>query len=139
MKKISILSFLLLIGCTNQTENMIAPGTSATDLVTNTELTTDDVIAKSDSIACALQSETENTDKTITNKIATDKQKIITIAKELVAVKSENEILKDQVTKVKTVIIKDTVFINESKNFWGKKKTTVKDITDSTSSEEITE
>jgi hypothetical protein len=136
MKKIFISGLLLTTCCSNIKENNTVGTTSA---ATTVEVTTDDVIAKSDSISKTLHEVTTNTDRVLSKKIAVDKQKIHNIIKELQITKSENEILKDQITKVKTIIITDTIFINETKNFWGKKKTTVIAVKDSTSSEEITE
>lgn len=56
------------------------------------------------------------------------------IAKEVQQLKQENSELKEQVKVTKTVIVRDTIYIKEKTNFWGKKKLS----TDSSSSVDST-
>lgn len=55
-------------------------------------------------------------------------------AKEIQHLKQENSELKEQVKVTKTVIVRDTIYIKEKTNFWGKKKVS----TDSSSSVDST-
>jgi microcompartment protein CcmL/EutN len=56
------------------------------------------------------------------------------IAKEVQQLKQENSELKEQVKITKTVVVRDTIYIKEKTNFWGKKKVS----TDSSSSVDST-
>lgn len=56
------------------------------------------------------------------------------IIREIKYLKAENNQLKEQIKVTKTVIVRDTIYIKEKTNFWGKKKVT----TDSSSSVDST-
>lgn len=56
------------------------------------------------------------------------------IIREIKYLKAENNQLKEQVKVTKTVIVRDTIYIKEKTNFWGKKKVS----TDSSSSVDST-
>lgn len=56
------------------------------------------------------------------------------IIREIKYLKAENNQLKEQIKVTKTVIVRDTIYIKEKTNFWGKKKVS----TDSSSSVDST-
>ena len=62
------------------------------------------------------------------------KKKEKEIIREIKYLKAENNQLKEQVKVTKTVIVRDTIYIKEKTNFWGKKKVS----TDSSSSVDST-
>ncbi len=65
-------------------------------------------------------------------KVIERKQK--SIVYQINMLKAENNELKEQVKVTKTVIVRDTIYIKEKTNFWGKKKVS----TDSSSSVDST-
>lgn len=69
---------------------------------------------------------------TVDRKIETLREKILY---KVVELKRQNESLKREASVTKTITIRDTVYIKEKTNFWGKKKVT----TDSIHSKDSTE
>ncbi len=68
----------------------------------------------------------------VVQKVIERKQK--SIIYQINMLKAENNQLKEQVKVTKTVIVRDTIYIKEKTNFWGKKKVS----TDSSSSVDST-
>jgi len=68
----------------------------------------------------------------VVQKVIEKKQK--SIVYQINVLKAENNQLKELTKVVKTVIVKDTIYIKEKTNFWGKKKVS----TDSSSSVDST-
>ena len=111
MKKyISILLIILAFSC--------RPKIDTTDIVSK-----DSIIYQSKKIHDSIFIHLPNIDR----KIQRIKERIMY---RVMLLKSENESLKIQQNVVKTVVVKDTIYIKEKTNFWGKKRIT-KDSTQS--------
>ena len=100
MKRFLIVLFLL--GCES-------PNTEVVDIEQ-----IDTIFVKSDSLAKQALVVLPKADKQVDKLIERIEVKIETLKTEAVKAKS-----------VKTVVIRDTIYITEKKNFWGKKKITV--------------
>lgn len=94
--------------------------------------TSDSVVEKSlhDSVLVMLPA----VEKVIVKKEKQIVYKFKEAQKEIQHLKEENSELKEQVKVTKTVIVRDTIYIKEKTNFWGKKKVS----TDSSSSVDST-
>lgn len=100
MKRLLIVLFLL--GCES-------PNTEVVDIEQ-----IDTIFVKSDSLAKQALVVLPKADKQVDKLIERIEVKIETLKTEVVKAKS-----------VKTVVIRDTIYITEKKNFWGKKKVSV--------------
>jgi hypothetical protein len=100
MKRFLIVLFLL--GCES-------PNTEVVDIEQ-----IDTIFVKSDSLAKQALVVLPKADKQVDKLIERIEVKIETLKTEVVKAKS-----------VKTVVIRDTIYITEKKNFWGKKKVSV--------------
>jgi hypothetical protein len=100
MKKLLIVLFLF--GCES-------PNTEVVDIEK-----IDTIFVKSDSLAKQALVVLPKADKQVDKLIERIEVKIETLKTEVVKAKS-----------VKTVVIRDTIYITEKKNFWGKKKVSV--------------
>ncbi len=94
--------------------------------------TSDSVVAKSlhDSVLVMLPA----VEKVIVKKEKQIVYKFKEVQKEIQHLKEENSELKEQIKVTKTVIVRDTIYIKEKTNFWGKKRVS----TDSSSSVDST-
>jgi hypothetical protein len=83
---------------------------------------TDSLFVKSDSIFKQATITLPKSDKQFTKMVERVDKKIETLKVEIVVAKKAVELAKAE----KTIIyIRDTIFIKEEKNFWGKKKVTI--------------
>lgn len=85
-------------------------------------------IVKSDSII-------KKSDKAISNKV---KETLVQITDLKEEVKETKSALEKAVSNPKIIKVVDTIYIESKKNFWGKEKTSVKVISDSTILEDTT-
>jgi hypothetical protein len=86
------------------------------------EQVVDTLFVKSDSIFKQATITLPKSDKQFTKMVEKVEKKIETLKVEVVVAKKEAELAKSE----KTIIyIRDTIFIKEEKNFWGKKKVTI--------------
>lgn len=109
MKYLSILSFFLLLSC-GKKEDVIQ------------EQITDSLFVKSDSLFKQAIVTLPKSDQQFTKMVEKVDKKIENLKTEVVIAKKAVELAKAE----KTIIyIRDTVFIKEEKNFWGKKKVTI--------------
>ena len=109
MKYLSILSFFLLLSC-GKKEDAIQ------------EQITDSLFVKSDSLFKQAIVTLPKSDQQFTKMVEKVDKKIETLKTEVVIAKKAVELAKAEKT---IVYIRDTVFIKEEKNFWGKKKVTI--------------
>lgn len=119
----SILFLFLLISCgTSEPQNdSIDKKISEIDsVVTESQLK----LVKTDSISLA-------SEKLITEKINNTVEKITSLEKEI-------QVARESVKNVKTITVRDTVYIETKKNFWGKEKTSTKSVSDSSVTEDST-
>ena len=104
MKKILIIPFILM-SC--QHEVKIEPITQVDSILQKS-------IKTSDSSVKVLKMADKKTEQTI-------KQ----VAKKMEAMKLQIEVLKVMAKSTRTIVLRDTIFVTEKKNFWGKTKKTV--------------
>jgi hypothetical protein len=109
MRYLFILSFLLLASC-GKKEEVIE------------EQVVDTLFLKSDSIFKQATITLPKSDKQFTKMVEKVEKKIETLKVEVVVAKKAVELAKAEKT---IVYIRDTIFIKEEKNFWGKKKITI--------------
>jgi hypothetical protein len=129
-KTIIALTLLSLVGCTSPNESDVPPPaeSAATEAPAMGAAMdeTDSVIMKAQQSADELTAVTNET----TDKVSSNVQKL-----------TEQIKIYEQQTKtikaVKQVVVHDTVYIEKKKNFWGKEKTTVSRVSDSTASESV--
>lgn len=112
LKKI-VLTLVLLTGCAQSPEVKIEANETDSLLIKSKEtiVTSDKVSRKSDSIV----------NKKVKNVI----WEIKSIKQEVTALKDENNNLTKAISLKTEKIIRDTIYITEKKNFWGKTKKTV--------------
>ena len=108
MRYLIILSLLVLASCSKEQEVI-------------EEQVTDSLFVKSDSLFKQATITLPKSDKQFTKMEKVDK-KIETLKTEVVVAKKAVELAKAEKT---IVYIRDTIFIKEEKNFWGKKKVTI--------------
>lgn len=119
----SILFLFLLISCGTpepQNDSIDEKISEIDSVVTESQLK----LVKTDSISLA-------SEKLITEKINNTVEKITSLEKEI-------EVARESVKNVKTITVRDTVYIETKKNFWGKEKTSTKSVTDSSVTEDST-
>ena len=109
MKYLIILSFFLLVGC-GKKEDAIQ------------EQFTDTLFVKSDSLFKQAIVTLPKSDEQFTKMVEKVDKKIETLKTEVIVAKKAVELAKAEKT---IVYIRDTIFIKEEKNFWGKKKVTI--------------
>ena len=109
MKYLSILSFFLLVAC-GKKEDAIQ------------EQFTDTLFVKSDSLFKQAIVTLPKSDEQFTKMVEKVDKKIETLKTEVIVAKKAVELAKAEKT---IVYIRDTIFIKEEKNFWGKKKVTI--------------
>lgn len=109
MKYLAILCLLVLTSCGKKEE------------VTE-EQVVDTLFVKSDSLFKQAIVTLPKSDKQFTQLVEKVDKKIETLKTEVVAAKKAVELAK---ADKKIVYIRDTIFIKEEKNFWGKKKVTI--------------
>ena len=109
MRYLPILFFLALASC-GKKEEVIE------------EQITDSLFVKSDSIFKQAIITLPKSDKQFTKMVEKVEKKIETLKTEVIVAKKAVELAKAEKT---IVYIRDTIFIKEEKNFWGKKKVTI--------------
>ena len=109
MKYLAILLLLVLIAC-GKKEEVIE------------EQVVDTLFVKSDSLFKQAIVTLPKSDKQFTQLVEKVDKKIETLKTEVVVAKKAVELAKAEKT---IVYIRDTIFIKEEKNFWGKKKITI--------------
>lgn len=109
MKYLIILSFFLLVAC-GKKEDAIQ------------EQFTDTLFVKSDSLFKQAIVTLPKSDEQFTKMVEKVDKKIETLKTEVIVAKKAVELAKAEKT---IVYIRDTIFIKEEKNFWGKKKVTI--------------
>jgi hypothetical protein len=109
MRYLPILFFLALASC-GKKEEVIE------------EQITDSLFVKSDSLFNQAIVTLPKSDKQFTKMVEKVDKKIETLKTEVVVAKKAVELAKAEKT---IVYIRDTIFIKEEKNFWGKKKVTI--------------
>lgn len=115
MKKLLILSILLLFSCKD----------------TNLEVVDiqqiDSIFVKSDSLAKQAIFTLPKADEQFVNLVEKVETKIDKLEVGIKVAKREADMAKREaeLVKSKVVYIRDTVFVTEQKNFWGKKKVTI--------------
>ena len=109
MKYLIILSFFLLVAC-GKKEDAIQ------------EQFTDTLFVKSDSLFKQAIVTLPKSDEQFTKMVEKVDKKIETLKTEVIVAKKAVELAKAEKT---IVYIRDTIFIKEEKNFWGKKKITI--------------
>jgi hypothetical protein len=109
MKYLAILFLLFLIAC-GKNEEVIE------------EQLTDSLFVKSDSLFQQAIVTLPKSDKQFTQMVEKVDKKIETLKTEVVVAKKAIELAKAEKT---IVYIRDTIYIKEEKNFWGKKKITI--------------
>lgn len=117
-----LIAFILLIaitGCSNNSNNeMIVTDTASADSSVDT-LSVEYLLDKSNNHLSKAEVCFKKSDSVV-NKIV--ERKIY-----------EKQLLKQLAKQTNTIVIKDTVYIETSKNFWGKKKTKITQVSDSIS------
>ena len=83
---------------------------------------TDSLFVKSDSLFNQAIVTLPKSDKQFTQLVEKVDKKIETLKTEVIVAKKATELAKSEKT---IVYIRDTIFIKEEKNFWGKKKITI--------------
>jgi hypothetical protein len=109
MRYLPILFFLALASC-GKKEEVIE------------EQITDSLFFKSDSLFKQAIITLPKSDKQFTKMVEKVDKKIETLKTEVIVAKKAVELAKAEKT---IVYIRDTIFIKEEKNFWGKKKVTI--------------
>jgi hypothetical protein len=109
MKHLVILCLLILVAC-GKKEEVIE------------EQVVDTLFVKSDSLFKQAIVTLPKSDKQFTKMVEKVDKKIETLKTEVVVAKKAVELAKAEKT---IVYIRDTIFIKEEKNFWGKKKVTI--------------
>ena len=109
MKYLAILLLLVLIAC-GKKEEVIE------------EQVVDTLFVKSDSLFKQAIVTLPKSDKQFTQLVEKVDKKIETLKTEVVVAKKAVELAKAEKT---IVYIRDTIYIKEEKNFWGKKKVTI--------------
>ena len=109
MRYLPILFFLALASC-GKKEEVIE------------EQITDSLFVKSDSLFKQAIVTLPKSDKQFTKMVEKVDKKIETLKTEVIVAKKAVELAKAEKT---IVYIRDTIFIKEEKNFWGKKKVTI--------------
>jgi len=109
MRYLPILFFLALASC-GKKEEVIE------------EQITDSLFVKSDSLFKQATITLPKSDKQFTKMVEKVDKKIETLKTEVIVAKKAVELAKSEKT---IVYIRDTIFIKEEKNFWGKKKVTI--------------
>jgi hypothetical protein len=109
MRYLPILFFLALASC-GKKEEVIE------------EQITDSLFVKSDSLFNQAIVTLPKSDKQFTKMVEKVEKKIETLKTEVIVAKKAVELAKAEKT---IVYIRDTIFIKEEKNFWGKKKVTI--------------
>jgi hypothetical protein len=109
MRYLPILFFLALASC-GKKEEVIE------------EQVTDSLFVKSDSLFNQAIVTLPKSDKQFTKMVEKVDKKIETLKTEVIVAKKAVELAKAEKT---IVYIRDTIFIKEEKNFWGKKKVTI--------------
>jgi FtsZ-binding cell division protein ZapB len=112
LKKI-VLTLVILTGCTQSPEVKIETNQTDSLLIKSKEtlIISDEVSRKSDSA--------------VNKKVKTVISDIKSIEQEISSLKEENGALAKAISLKTEKIIRDTVYITEKKNFWGKTKKTV--------------
>lgn len=82
----------------------------------------DSIIGQSQKNLVVINSTSKRTDSAITGKIEKTVKRISILKEDNTKLKKENEHLKDVVRVTKSIVIRDTIYIKEKTNFWGKKK-----------------
>lgn len=126
MKILYVLLLLLVVGCSShqiKTENNYE---NVDSIIQSSKIT----FVKNDSV-------NRESEKIITQKVNQTVAKIETLKEEVTVAKNAlNEAVKNP--KVIKITVTDTVYIEKKKNFWGKEKTTIKAVSDSTLVEDST-
>lgn len=124
-KTIIALALLSLVGCKSN-ETSTPPPAEGAVAATPAMDEADSVIMKAQQSADELAAVTNET----TEKVTTSVQKL-----------TEQIKVYEQQTKtvraVKQVVIHDTIYIEKKKNFWGKEKTTISNVSDSSVNESV--
>lgn len=109
MKYLIILSFFLLVSCGKKED-------------VKQEQFTDNLFVKSDSLFNQAIVTLPKSDKQFIKMVEKVDKKIETLKVEIVVAKKAVELAKAEKT---IVYIRDTIYIKEEKNFWGKKRVTI--------------
>lgn len=120
MKKLLLLSPFLFFGCKHSEIKQV-----------NVPSSIDSVLTKSMNTMKTADSVGKVCDSTTQVKIEKTVEKIKYLTTELVITKKEVNTLNNK----KSLVVHDTVYIENEKNFWGKKKTKVNIVSDSTVTE----
>jgi hypothetical protein len=120
LKKI-VIALVLLTGCAQSPEPKIE------------ENETDSILIKSKETIVATDSISKRSDSVVNKKVKKVIWEIKSIKQENITLKEENNALTKAISLKTEKIIRDTIYITEKKNFWGKTKKTV----DSSQSVEI--
>lgn len=118
--------FVLAIGCSSPKTNVILESEPVDTIILNNQNNITEV---------KYVDSTSN--KVIETKVIQAVQKIENLTNEIVKVKKENTKMKFALKNPTIVRIKDTVYIEKKRNFWGKEKTNITVKSDSTSTESI--
>jgi hypothetical protein len=118
MKKLIILSSLLLLSCNSQK-------LEESEVVDSQQI--DSVFVMSDSLAKQAIFTLPKADEQFVILVDKVENKIEKLEVDVMVAKREADVAKREAesVKAKVVYIRDTVYITEQKNFWGKKKVTV--------------
>lgn len=118
MKKLIILSSLLLLSCNSEKLEVL-------EVIDIQQI--DSIFVLSDSLAKQAIFTLPKADEQFVNLVEKVETKIDKLEVGIKVAKREADIAKREAesVKAKVVYIRDTVFVTEQKNFWGKKKVTV--------------
>lgn len=119
MKILYTLLLFLVIGCSSRQTKTENNYEKVDSIIQNSKIT----LIKSDSV-------NRESERIITQKVNQTVAKINDLKEEVKEAKST--------VKTLTVVKVDTVFVEKKKNFWGKEKTTIKTVSDSTVVEDST-
>jgi uncharacterized protein YcfL len=122
-KTIIALTLLSLVGCTSNETNTPPPVEGAVAEAPIMD-EADSIIMKAQQSADELAAVTNET----TEKVSSNVHKL---TEQIKVYEQQTKTIK----AVKQVVVHDTVYIEKKKNFWGKEKTTINKVSDSTSTE----
>jgi len=123
-KTIIALALLASVGCTSN-ETSIPPAEGAVAEVPVMD-ETDSIIMKAQQSADELTAVTNETTEKVTGNVEKLTEQIKIYETQTKTIKA-----------IKQVIVHDTVYIEKKKNFWGKEKTTMSKVSDSTTNESV--
>lgn len=126
MKKIIIaLTLLSILSCNTEETDTPPPAEGAVAEAPAMD-EVDSVIMKAQQSADELAAVTNETTEKVSNNVQKLNEQIKVYEQQTKTIKA-----------VKQVVVHDTVYIEKKKNFWGKEKTTINKVSDSTTSESV--